>query len=184
MSTPAPEATQSNPQEGAQTAPGGESATTQDPTPVPGENTPQNGSQEPVDSDEGDINDLPEWGRKRLTRANNDAARYRTQLREVEERFKGAKTLEEFQAAQAEWDAERIKMQREVVAGRHGLPAEIGALLQGETEAELEAHATTLKALFPAKRTPSGDLHGGTDPHTPDAYAGKNPMELARMTRR
>lgn len=48
------------------------------------------------------VDELPEWARRELADARGDAEKYRANLREVEARMSGMKSLEEFEAAVAE----------------------------------------------------------------------------------
>jgi len=48
------------------------------------EGTTENNTQETVKSNASDVSQLPEWAQSELSRARNDAANYRTRLREAE----------------------------------------------------------------------------------------------------
>ena len=137
-------------------------------------------------------NDLPDWAREKLTRANSQAANYRTQLRDaearyrdLEARFEGAKTLDEFNAAVKELTEakeQNAALVRENVAKAHGLPDDLAELLKGETREDLEAHAKKLAKYAPVERI-EPELSGGLDPQVePDENL--SPGELALKHRR
>lgn len=130
---------------------------------------------------------LPEWARKNLTKARSDAARYRTELREAQERLQGAKTVEEFQAATTDLNTKIASLEREVVARSYGLPDALANRLQGATREELEADAKQLQQLIapaaPVDPTPPPykDGSGGLNPgELEDPDAGLSPLELAK----
>lgn len=137
------------------------------------------------DESEGDSKDaeLPDWAKKRLTKANSEAARYRTQVRELEARLEGVKTPEEVEAAVAEIRAQNAALEaaivREKVARKHELPDELAELLKGSTEEELTAHAKSL-AKYATPHVPE-TLSGGLDPS--DNEGAFDPVALAREAR-
>lgn len=109
--------------------------------------------------------------RANLTKANQEAARYRTRLREVEKALEERKTPEEVEELRLSLITERETETRslliENVALKHSLPAELAELLKGETREELEAHATALAKFAPKQESddvPPGDLNGGLNP--------------------
>lgn len=109
--------------------------------------------------------------RANLTKANQEAARYRTRLREVEKALEGRKTAEEVEELVNNLKSERESAERalliENVALKHSLPNELAELLRGETREELEKHATTLAKFAPkeeGEQVPPGDLDGGLNP--------------------
>jgi hypothetical protein len=121
--------------------------------------------------------------RTKLTKANAEAANYRTRLRELEAKFKDAKTPEEVATAVAELTEANAKLAREVevakVARKHKLPDELAELVKGDTPEEMDAHAKTL-AKFAGKPAPE-DLEGGLDP---SAGSDKfDPVATARRAR-
>lgn len=115
----------------------------------------------------GNVNDLPEWGRRAISDANAEAAKYRL----------AAKTSadEAVAAARVEFDAQLQSLATEktsiagerdnAVTGLKKLQVAIAAdvpgeqavafadLLKGTTEDELKAHAVQLKEMF---GTPAG----------------------------
>ncbi|WP_203791307.1 hypothetical protein [Paractinoplanes rishiriensis] len=131
----------------------------------------------------GDLAALPDWAREQITRANAQAANYRTRLRDAEQRLDGAKTADDFKQAVAEVKADNNRLEhellRERVARRFELPDDLAARLQGKTAEELEADAKALqKYATPAPAAP-GTLAGGLDP-TDDGDTETDPRELAR----
>lgn len=126
---------------------------------------------------------LPDWARKRLTRANAEAANYRTRLREAETRLEGAKTAEEYEQAVADIKTRNGELEqqlaRERVARKYNLPDDLAGRLQGATAEELEADAKALqKYAAPAEPVV---LSGGLDPA--DGADGFDPVKEARRAR-
>lgn len=133
--------------------------------------------------------ELPEWARSELTRARNDAARYRTELRKLQQQTKDAKTPEEFEAAVREYQ-ERIaalesEMLRERIARKYNLPDDLAELLKGDDENAIEEHAKRLqKYAAPAPAKSLDDLSGGMNPNE-DEGTGLTPAQVAaRVGRR
>jgi len=126
----------------------------------------------------------PEVLREKLTRANAEAAKYRTQLRETQEKLKNAKTIEEFNAAVEELTKRNAELEqsllRNEVARTYKLPNELAEVLKGATKEELEAHAKKLQkfAVIPEE---SGELRGGLDPS--DNEGDFDPVKEARKAR-
>lgn len=130
--------------------------------------------------------ELPEWARTKLTKANSEAANYRTRLRETEAKLAEAKTPEQFAAALAEVTAKNAELERSVlvngVAGKHNLPAELAELLKGDDEAALTAHAKTLQKFIAKGKAPLG-LNGGLTPGENEAD-DNDPRKLAQNSPR
>ena len=106
-----------------------------------------NGS--PSGSDE-----LPEWARKQLRKANNEAASYRTQLREVEEKFKDAKTdaeleqiLKPLNERLSEYEQRSRDLERKLIIKDHGLSDELAEFITGDSPEDWEAQAKKLSEL-------------------------------------
>ncbi len=107
---------------------------------------------------------LPDWARKQISEANSEAAKYRNERNNIEADTKAAltadfdaqfKTLsDEKSAITAERDTATTQLNKLKVALAAGIPGEtavqFAALLQGNDEAELTAHAATLKEMFGA----------------------------------
>lgn len=109
---------------------------------------------------------LPEWARKALTKANGEAANYRTRLREAEQRLSSAKTPEEFEAATQELAQKNAELERNLlttkVATKYDLPDDLAERLRGNTPEELEADAKRLASLLGPKEPER--LSGGLSP--------------------
>lgn len=129
---------------------------------------------------------LPEWARKKLSKANSEAANYRTKLRDAETKLGTAKSVEEFEAARTELTEANKTLERKLLVetvGR-GLPDDLRALLKGETEAELKAHAEVLKKYAPAQEAPPERLGGGLNANQgADDFDVKKIARMARLGR-
>lgn len=134
-----------------------------------------------------------DWYEKELTKTRNEAANYRTKLRDAETKLSAAKTPEEFEAAKAELAAQNKKLERDLLVAKvskgdpakkvPALPDELAALLQGDTEAELAAHAEKLRRFVPpVTGTVVTGVNGGLDPSkNADNFDVK---EIARKARK
>jgi hypothetical protein len=133
-----------------------------------GEDTPKPDSEPEAKPED----ELPEWARKELTKARNEAAGYRTRLREAEDKLKDAKTPEEFETALTEFRTKNAELERNLVvtkvAAKYELPAELAARLQGEDEAAIEADAKALAALVVTPQVNPENLRGGLNPTDDD----------------
>lgn len=131
------------------------------------EETTEKPASPPAD-DEGSDDELPAWAKKKVSSANAEAAKYRTQLRDVEKKLEGAKTQEEFDAAVAELKESNARLERELltekVARAHKLPDDLAALMRGSTEAELTECAKTLAKYAPGTEPAPESLSGGVKP--------------------
>ncbi len=121
---------------------------------------------------------IPEWARKKITEANNEAAKYRTEKNNIEAettaRLKAEfdaqfKALsDEKSAILAERDTSALNYKKLNVALAAGVPGEtavkFAGLLQGSNEDELKAHAEELKSMFgtPAKVPAIDHTHGAS----------------------
>lgn len=109
-------------------------------------------------------NDLPQWARDAITKANKEAANYRTQLADLKpkadqfsaleeaskselQRVQEAQTAAERRAEQALAEATRYK-----VAATHGISADHFDLLGTGTEEEISARAEKIAALLAAQQ--------------------------------
>lgn len=133
--------------------------------------------------------DLPDWAREKLTKANSEAAGYRTKLREAEKKLENVKTLEEVDALINDLKAEREQAEQQAAAAardllienialKYKLPAKLANRLVGETREEIEADAKELAAEF-ALDSREVVLEGGLNPRNRDADAGADPRALA-----
>jgi len=140
----------------------------QTPEETPVEETPT----EETPDEETPAEEIPaEVLRANLTKANQEAAKFRTRLREVEKALEGRKTDEEIQSLLDNLTHERETAERslliENVALKFSLPEELASVLQGSTREELETHAATLAKFAPTtgdEQVPPGDLNGGLNP--------------------
>lgn len=124
--------------------------------------------------------------KKALAKARNEAGKYRTRLRDAEDKLSKAKTPEEFEAAVTELRDTNAKLERDLlverVARKAALPEELAELLQGSTEAELQAHAKKLARYVTTANAP-GDLRGGLDPTDEDDFDPVKAAHAAKRTR-
>lgn len=127
--------------------------------------------------------ELPEWAKKELTKVRGEAANYRVKLREAQEALANAKTPEEFEAATAELTSQVATLERSLLIGSVAttfkLPPELAAVLKGDTEDELTAHAKELAKFVPVEEDEDVDLSGGLTPDERDDDPD-DPAELAR----
>lgn len=111
-----------------------------------------------------DVNSLPQWARDSITKANREAASYRTKVAELQPKAdqftrleEASKTelqrLQEAQAATAR-EAEQAKAEaaRWQAAATHGIGAEYFDLLGTGTAEELQARAEKLAGLVKAQQ--------------------------------
>lgn len=105
------------------------------------------------------VDDLPEWAQRELKGARDEAARYRTQLREVQESVKGLKTVEEFEAAmsaadektrQVEAELDRVRVRQQVRDEFPALPAKAFEFVKDGTVEEMRAACEELASLVGA----------------------------------
>jgi hypothetical protein len=134
------------------------------------------------------LDELPDWARKRLTKANAEAANYRTRLRDAETKLGSAKTVEEFETAVTDLKTanERLEAEllRERVARKFDLPDDLAGRLHGATVEELEADAKALAKYASTPATPPGSLSGGLDPSDDDVFDPVAEARKARAARR
>lgn len=142
--------------------------------------------QAPAPQTGNDIASLPQWAQDHITSLRNENAERRVKLNAAEESLRNAKTVEEFQAAQAQWATASAELERENVALSYGLPRELAGRIQGKDRAEMERDAQALRALIvpqaPPPPAPVAAPGGGL---TPQAQAQAfDPIELASRTGR
>lgn len=105
---------------------------------------------------------LPDWAREQITKANNQAAKYRTEKNEAVEAAK-AEVTADFQKRVSELEAQIEEREGELGSSRHevdrlkvAIQAGIDSskvisfseLLKGDSPEELVSHAEELKKLF------------------------------------
>lgn len=148
-----------------------------------------------------DVDALPEWARTAIGKANSEAARYRTQVRDLEPLVQKARdadeasktevqraadktTAAERRAENAEKDLLRLK-----VGVAKGLNADQLEFLTGDTEDELGQRADKLLALSAASRPspltnrPGEQLRAGSDPSRADAGPDMNALIRRQLGR-
>lgn len=166
-----------------------ETKTDDTPTDAP-EATDEDKATEPESTeDEGKEDEEPgepkTFDEKYVTDLRNEAANWRTKLREAEDKLKNAKSLEEVDALVTEIKTEREKVEREllveVVATKYKLPEALAKRLSGDTREALEADAKELAALVGTEQDDDEDtrLEGGLTPRDRDSDPD-SPRELAR----
>lgn len=141
-------------------------------TPNPGE---QNSQRE----------EAPQWARDAITRGNNEAARYRTDLRAKTDELTAAlieieglkASLATVQTSEAAAKSELLKLSVALAAGIPGEKAAgFAARLQGTTEEELRADAQALMGVFPTEVIPDAtdpsQGRGASTPTTPESAFG------------
>lgn len=129
-------------------------------------------------------NDLPQWARDAITKANKEAASYRTQVGELKPLADQFRQLEEAskteaqrlaeQAANAQRDAEQARADatRYKVAATYGIGADHFDLLGSGDEATVAARAEKIAGLLAAQAT--------AQPPAPPAQPPRRPVEQLR----
>lgn len=111
------------------------------------------------------VDDLPDWAQRELKGARDEAARYRTQLRDVQESMKGLKTVDEFEAAlsaadektrQVEAELDRLRVRQQVRDEFPGLPAKAFEFVLDGTVEEMRAACEELTSLVGAASGAAG----------------------------
>lgn len=111
------------------------------------------------------VDDLPEWAQRELKGARDEAARYRTQLRDVQESMKGLKTVDEFEAAlsaadektrQVEAELERVRARQQVRDEFPNLPGKAFEFVRDGTVEEMRAACEELASLVGAASGAAG----------------------------
>lgn len=130
---------------------------------------------------------LPDWAREKLTKANNEAAKYRTEKNEAVEKAKQevadsfTEKVEALEAQVAERDSEIESGRRETEKLRAAIEAGItndkifafADLLKGDNPEEFKSHAEELKELFvveeaaPTKQSAVDPSQGNGSKHLP-----------------
>lgn len=112
---------------------------------------------------EQDHNSLPQWARDAITKANREAASYRTQVNELKPKAEQFTALEEAskseaqrlaeaaQTAQRDAETARAEAIRYKAAATHGISADYFDLLGSGTEDEINARAEKIAALAAAQ---------------------------------
>lgn len=110
-----------------------------------------------------DPNSLPQWARDAITKANREAASYRTKVNELTPQAEQFKALEEAskseaqrlaeaaEAAKRDADTARAEAIRYKAAATHGISADHFDLLGSGTEDEITARAEKIASLIAAQ---------------------------------
>lgn len=149
------------------------------------EETAEDESTDEADEPEGNLDDLPDWARKAITKANNDAAIRRKQLRDLEEKLTGAKTPEEVAELTKELSDSNEALAHSLALEKakrvHKLTDEDDVFFKNAKPEDIEDIAKTLANRKAPRREPDPDgLKGGLtpgdgddDPSDPGALAAK-----------
>lgn len=135
------------------------------------EQTPEPQQPEPTEpqqpAEAPDVASLPAWAREAITKANNEAARYRTQVRELEPKAQQFTQLEEASKSELQRQTEALEAARQQgeqaqrdalryrIALDHKLTSEDITRLAGQTEDELKANAEWLASVKAAATPPA-----------------------------
>lgn len=147
--------------------------------------TPAEGTKEEPEEG-GDEEEIPtEVLQKELTRARQEAAKYRTSLRDAEKRLSEAKTQEDIDSAVASLQTTVTDLERNLAvanaARTYKIPDDYLEFIKGESEDEINESAKKLAAL--TSRVEDGDdiddLRGGLNPSRRRTDSGASPRELA-----
>lgn len=138
------------------------------------------------DEDKGEENDdLDPKARALVTRANSEAAKYRTQLREAQEALGKAKSNEEFETVVKDLNAKIAKLEddnaRARAIAKYELPSELASELDDVPAGSVEKIAKAL-AKYAAADGGNRGVKGGLNPNEgPDDF---DPVAAARKARR
>src|SRR5690606_27202639 len=103
--------------------------------------------------------DLPEWARESLSKANSEAAKYRVRAKELQEELDELMSkVGSFEELQREYQGLKKAMLVRDVADEFGLPKELAEVLKGDSEEEICEHAETLAKFVPRTTGPKKDL--------------------------
>lgn len=110
--------------------------------------------------------ELPDWARKQITKANNEAASYRTQVRDLEAQMKDAKTDAEIEAILKplndkldESETRTREMERELVIYKHGLDEDLAEFITGDNPESWEEQAKKLAERFAVSKQSGNPDH-------------------------
>lgn len=132
-------------------------------TPAPEATPAAPAAQAPEPTVEQNQNDLPQWARDAITKANKEAANYRTQVNELKPKAEQFTALEEAskteaqrlaeaaEAAKRDAESARAEAIRYKAAATHGISADHFDLLGSGTEEEITARAEKLSSLLAAQ---------------------------------
>lgn len=136
-----------------------------------------------------DFNDLPQWARDSISKANKEAANYRTQVAELKPKAQQFQQLEEASKSEAQRLAEAVESARRdadtarseairyKVAATHGLSADHFDLLGSGSEDEITARATKIAALIADQARLQATLAAPTSRPVESLKPGATPAE-------
>lgn len=131
--------------------------------------TEQAGAEDAQEASEPDeVNDLPDWAKRERKSLRDEAARYRTTLREVERQLEEAQqrgeNVAQMQATIKQMEGE---LARERALRLHPLPESLQSFVTADTEEEAIAQAKALADnLNAAPHAPAVDIGGGRNPQS------------------
>lgn len=143
------------------------------------------GQQQEQTQEQQDLASLPEWARAAISKANGEAAKYRTRAKELEpkaaelDKLTEAQKTEQQKAAEARQAAEEratsaeTRLLRYEVAASKQLPSDLVQFLTGSSQDDIEKQADALIARLgeAAKAAPSFDGGARTSAPTEDMNA-------------
>lgn len=177
-------------------------AGTTDPTTPPAEQTDPQGNppqdppaDPPAETEVEDLEALPAWARKQITRANSEAAARRVKERELEEQLRNAVTPEEHERIVNELRENLATTSRQLLLGDiikgANLPddEDTREFLTATDEAGLKAQAERLAKLLKVSAPdpqlpPPLDPQGGREPGRPPAADPNELVKAANARRR
>lgn len=166
---------------------GGGGKPVEDPKPTEDPKPAEKPAEDPKpDENKGEENDdLDPKARALVTRANSEAAKYRTQLREAQEALGKAKSNEEFETVVKDLNAKIAKLEddnaRARAIAKYELPSELASELDDVPAGSVEKIAKAL-AKYAAADGGNRGVKGGLNPNEgPDDF---DPVAAARKARR
>lgn len=134
----------------------------------------------PSEDEDGDVDDKV---KAKLSKLRNEAAGWRTQVRDLQKQLEAAVKPEDVERIKTELGDQLAAKDRALVIERHKLPAELAALIpeKGKTADEMEALAKGL-AKYVVPGDDDADLDGGLAPGKGGGEA-TDPASLAKRVR-
>lgn len=130
------------------------------------------GAEDPKSTFVDRVSDAPEWVRESLSKANAEAAKYRTERNALRDEHTAAlnqigELTDAKQAAEDRAKAAELELLKYKVAVQANVPGALIARLQGSTEEEIRADAEALMKSIPSspvKRTATDPSQGRGEP--------------------
>lgn len=168
-----------------------------EPTPELPVEQPQGAPEAPEQQPAQDVDSLPDWARERLTKANKEAASYRTKVRELEPLARRAQEIEDANKSEVQRATERAQQleqelnttrrnaERFQLAAKYGIGEDHFRYIVGDTPEEREEAAVGIAQMLTAVKgnpAPRGDrpvesLRPGA---TPTEQLSNEEVEYAR----